>query len=144
MSQGVSSVLTYLLDTNTCIRYLNGRAPGVRDRLRRTPPAQVAVCAVVKAELYAGAAKSTDPARTRANQDRFLAPFVSLPFDDATADTYGRVRATLEKAGTPIGPYDLQIAAIALTHGCTLVTHNTREFGRIPGLALDDWEEAQE
>ena len=139
-SPASNPITVYLLDTNTCVRYLNGHSVNVRDRLRRTPAAQIVVCSVVKAELYAGAAKSTDPARTRANQDRFLAPLVSLPFEDAAADTYGRIRAALERAGTPIGPYDLQIAAIALTHGCMLVTHNTREFGRIPGLALDDWE----
>ncbi len=132
--------MSFLLDTNTCIRYLNGRAPHVRDRMQRTPPALVAVCAIVKAELYAGAAKSQNPARTRAAQDRFLSLFASFPFDDAAADVYGHLRARLERAGSPIGPYDLQIAAIALLHGCTLVTHNTREFARVPGLLLEDWE----
>lgn len=134
--------MTFLLDTNTCIRYLNGRAPSIRERLQQTPPFLVTVCAVVKAELYAGAAKSQDPARARARQDRFLSAFVSLPFDDAAADIYGGLRATLERAGIPIGAYDLQIAAIALAHDCTLVTHNTREFARVPGLLRDDWEEA--
>ena len=66
--------------------------------------------------------------------------FVSLPFDDAAASVYAIIRAHLESAGTPIGPYDLQIAAIALANGLTLVTHNTREFSRVPGLLLEDWE----
>jgi len=132
--------LTYLLDTNTCIRYLNGRSPSVRKRLEALTPAEVCLCAVVKAELAFGAAGSHDPTSTLAKLATFLAPFTSLPFDDSCADTYGRVRAQLERAGTPIGPNDLMIAAIAITHGLTHVTHNTREFERIPGLSLTDWE----
>ena len=95
---------------------------------------------MVKAELAFGAAGSHDPTSTLAKLATFLAPFTSLPFDDSCADTYGRVRAQLERAGTPIGPNDLMIAAIAITHGLTHVTHNTREFERIPGLSLTDWE----
>ena len=67
-------------------------------------------------------------------------PFASFPFDDSAADVYARIRHHLESQGTPIGPYDLQIAAIALTNGCTLVTHNTTEFSCVPGLVLEDWE----
>ena len=78
--------------------------------------------------------------RTRARQQAFLVPFVSLPFDDSAAEVYGRVRAQLEAAGTPIGPYDLQIAAIALANDLVLVTHNTQEFSRISGLRIVDWE----
>jgi tRNA(fMet)-specific endonuclease VapC len=66
--------------------------------------------------------------------------FKSLPFDDAAADAYGRIRADLTARGTPIGPNDLMIAAIALAHHLILVTHNVREFGRVEGLHLEDWE----
>ncbi len=132
--------MTYLLDSNTCIRYLNGRAPKVVAKLNVTPPSEIAVCSIVKAELCTGAAKSQTPARTLARQTAFLARFVSLPFDDAAATVYGPTRAALEQAGPPIGPNDLLIAAIALAHQVTLVTHNTREFGRIAGLAVEDWE----
>ncbi len=69
----------------------------------------------------------------------FEAPFTSLPFDDSCVDAYGRIRSELEKAGTPIGPNDLMIAAVALTHNLTLVTHNTREFQRVAHLSLADW-----
>ena len=131
--------MTFLLDTNACIRCLNGKAPKIREHMRLHRPEEIRVCSVVKAELFAGAAKSTDPARTLARQQAFLSRFVSLPFDDA-ADEYGRVRAHLEMAGTPIGSYDLQVAAIALVHELTVVTHNTDEFGRVPGLSLEDWE----
>jgi tRNA(fMet)-specific endonuclease VapC len=70
----------------------------------------------------------------------FEAPFTSLPFDDSCVPTYGHIRSELEQAGTPIGPNDLMIAAIALTHGLTLVTHNTREFKRVARLSWADWE----
>ena len=132
--------MKYSLDTNTCIRYINGRSPGVRAKLPTIPTHEVIVCSVVRAELFYGAAKSQLPTLSRQKQDQFLHPYNTLPFDDRAADTYGQIRALLERAGTPIGPLDLQIAAIALAHGLTLVTHNTREFGRVPGLNLEDWE----
>lgn len=70
----------------------------------------------------------------------FLSPFSSLPFDDDCARRCAEVRAELERSGRVIGPHDLQIAAVALQHGLTLVTHNMQEFSRIAGLKLDDWE----
>ncbi len=127
--------MTYLLDTNTCIRYLNGRSPQVRSRLQSLTPEDVVLCSVVKAELHYGAAGSRDPERTLTRIAEFVSPFTSLPFDDSGAHAYGQIRAQLEQAGTPIGPNDLMIAAIALTHGLTLVTHNTREFERVVGLS---------
>jgi tRNA(fMet)-specific endonuclease VapC len=132
--------MTYLLDTNTCISYLNGRAPNVLQRLQALPIAEIRVCAIVKAEMYYGAMKSVDPAYTLAQQRRFLDAFDSLPFDDAAAEAYGRLRAELARRGTPIGPNDLMIAAIALAYDLTLVTHNTSEFSRVSGLRLEDWE----
>lgn len=74
-----------------------------------------------------------------AEVERFLAAFTSLPLDDAAADVSAAIRATLAQAGTPIGPYDLFIAAIALANDLTLVTHNTTEFARLSGLRLEDW-----
>jgi len=132
--------MTHLLDTNTCIRYLNGRVVSVRTKMASMPAGSIAVCSIVKAEMYTGAEKSQDPMRTRGAQDAFLNGFASLPFDDAAASIYASLRARLEMMGTPIGPYDLQIAAIALANNLTLVTHNTREFSRVPGLLLEDWE----
>jgi tRNA(fMet)-specific endonuclease VapC len=101
---------------------------------------EVAVCSVVKAELFYGAMRSRDPKKTLAGQQAFLQPYISLPFDDLAAMEYSRIRADLAAAGAPIGPYDLQIGAIALANGLTLVTHNTREFGRVNGLSIEDWE----
>ena len=100
----------------------------------------MAVCSVVKAELFYGAMKSNNPIRTLEQQQQFLARFISLSFGDEAAIVLGEVRAVLASAGTPIGPYDLQIAAIALANDLTLVTHNTREFSRVNGLRLEDWQ----
>lgn len=132
--------MIYLLDTNVCIRYLNGRAPAIRTHLQAHHPGEIRVCAVVKSELFAGAMKSARPTGNLAKQQAFLAPFISLPFDDPAAESYATVRAHLEKQGTPVGPYDMQIAAIALANRCILVTNNTIEFTRVPGLTLENWE----
>jgi tRNA(fMet)-specific endonuclease VapC len=132
--------MRYLLDTNVCVMYLNGRSESVRDRLLITPMEDIAVCSVVKAELFYGAIKSNNPARTLERQQQFLARFISLPFDDEAAIVFGEIRSVLASAGTPIGPYDLQIASIALVNDLTLVTHNTREFSRVNGLRFEDWQ----
>ena len=132
--------MKYLLDTNTCIRHLNQRSEAITRRLASLDSDDIAVCSVVKAELFAGAGKSNMPSKTLAKQQRFLNQFISLPFDDTAAVVYGTLRATLEKMGTPIGALDMLIAAIALANNLILVTHNTSEFSRIKSLELDDWE----
>jgi tRNA(fMet)-specific endonuclease VapC len=132
--------MRYLLDTNTCIVYLKGRNLNLRQKLEAVTISDMAVCSVVKAELFYGAMKSANPERNSALQQGFLSQFASLPFDDLAAQAFGNIRAQLEARGTPIGAYDLQIAAIALANGLTLITHNTREFNRVKGLQLEDWE----
>lgn len=132
--------MRYLLDTNVCVRYLNGRSASVRDRLHSISLEEMAVCSIVKAELFYGAMRSNNPIRTLERQQNFLASFVSLPFDDEVALVCGQIRARLASAGTPIGACDLLIAAIALANNLTLVTHNTGEFGRVDGLQVEDWE----
>ena len=132
--------MRYLLDTNVCMMHLNGRSDSVRDRLLSIPTDEIAVCSVVKAELFYGAMRSNNPARTFERQQEFLVRFVSLSFDDEAAIVCGRIRASLASAGTPIGAYDLQIAAIALVNSLILVTHNTREFKRVDELQVEDWE----
>ena len=132
--------MIYLLDTNACIVYLNRPISGVRQRLMALSPRDIVVCSIVKAELFYGAMRSNNPGRTLALQEVFLNNFVSLSFDDAAARIFGTIRAELTALGTPIGPYDLQIAAIALVNNLILVTHNTREFSRVNGLQIEDWE----
>ncbi len=132
--------MIYLLDTNTCIRYLNGRSQGILQRIQQVNPDDIALCSIVKAELYAGGFGSNNPAKTLEERDLFMKMFVSLPFDDRAALIYGQERARLYKAGQPIGPNDLLIASIALANNLTLVTHNTAEFSRVINLKLEDWE----
>jgi tRNA(fMet)-specific endonuclease VapC len=132
--------MTYLLDTNFCIQYLNGRSENVRRRLESERSENIVLCSVVKAELLFGAVKSTRPTENLDRLRFFFRRFSSLPFDDMAAETYGEIRARLERAGRLIGSNDLLIAAIALSQGVTLVTNNTREFRRVDGLRLEDWE----
>lgn len=131
----------YLLDSNACIRLLNESASSKMARkLAELTPEDIRLCSVVKSELYYGAYKSTKRDRNLANLNRFFSQFISLPFDDNAAAIAGQVRVQLDTAGTPIGSNDLLIAAIAIANDLTLVTHNTREFGRINGLKYEDWE----
>ena len=130
----------YLLDTNACIRVLNGSSERLVTRLRSHAPSEVRLSSVTRAELLFGARRSARVAENLRLLASFFAPFVSLPFDDACAERYGVVRASLAAAGKPIGPNDLLIAATALAHDLTLVTHNVREFSRVPELGIEDWE----
>jgi tRNA(fMet)-specific endonuclease VapC len=132
--------MIYLLDSNVWVAILRGQHPQVEARRKATDAADVRTCAIVVAELRYGALRSAKPAKNRADVDALLAPVTSLPFDDAAADHFAALRVHLESLGQVIGSYDMQIAAIALTHGCTLVTHNTAEFSRVPGLLLEDWQ----
>lgn len=129
-----------LLDTNACIRILNRSSEPLIARLEATPPDQVRLCSVVKAELLHGARRSSRVEENLQLLSRFFAPIASLPFDDRSAAEYGVIRADLERAGTPIGPNDLLIASTARAHDLTLVTHNLREFSRVAGLRIEDWE----
>ncbi|MGH9841048.1 MAG: type II toxin-antitoxin system VapC family toxin [Blastocatellia bacterium] len=131
--------MTYLLDTNVCIRLIAKTSQKVAQRLAGVNPSDVFICAIVKSELYFGAYKSQQLASNLANVTAFCSQFFS-PFDDPAAEIAGRERARLNALGTPIGQYDLFIAAIGLAHQATVVTHNTREFSRVTGLSLEDWE----
>ena len=110
----------------------------MEDRLRQTPARDIAVCSVVWAELLHGARKYGRREERVAKVERTLSPFRSLPFDDAAARHYARIRDDLETRGAIIGPNDLLIAAIALANDLTLVTRD-HEFSRIVGLRTEDW-----
>jgi tRNA(fMet)-specific endonuclease VapC len=132
--------MKYLLDTNVCIRLMNGQAPLLYNRMRQVSVDDLCVSSNTRSEMYFCAAKSRDPIVTRENQRAFLERFKSIVYDDNAAERYGTLRAALSRAGTVIGPNDMLIAASALARGLTLVTHNTREFSRVEGLAIEDWE----
>ncbi|WP_235941457.1 type II toxin-antitoxin system tRNA(fMet)-specific endonuclease VapC [Cyclobacterium roseum] len=129
----------YLLDTNICIYLIKKRPEILLKKFRSYPISMFRVSAVTIAELYYGVSKSE---RKKTNADaliQFLAPFEFVSFTDADAIAYGEIRAKLERKGQVIGPYDLQIAAQAISRKMTLVTNNSREFQRVPGLACENW-----
>lgn len=131
----------FLLDSDVCIELLRGRLPLVRDLMRASDPRLFGVPAVVEAELRAGARKSDRPRENLLLLERFLDPLARVPFDSDCAVAYARIRAQLERAGRPIGPNDLLIAATAVARQATLVTNNVREFKRVEGLDLEVWGE---
>lgn len=132
--------MIFLPDTNACITLLRRRDQRLIARWKSVKVTDIVLCSITVYELRYGAQRSSDPSGEQAKLDLFLGPFMSLSFDDQCARRCAELRADLEAKGNVIGPHDLQIAAIALQHRLTLVTHNSREFGRIAGLKLEDWE----
>lgn len=133
--------MIYLLDTNICVEYLrHGNTSPVSAKLAAVLDSDVVICTIVLTELQFGALRSNYPAKNLVDVRTFVSRHSSLDFDIASAEQCARIRADLTAKGTLIGPYDLMIAAIALAHGLTLVTHNTVEFSRVVGLTLEDWQ----
>jgi tRNA(fMet)-specific endonuclease VapC len=131
--------MAYLLDTNSWIHYLKNANSPIRARLSSLAPVDVMTCSVVRAELLHGAEKYGNRDRRVTMVLQALAPFQSFAFDDEAAAIYARLRHELELAGSVIGPFDLQIAAISLRVGATLVTNNTSEFSRVAALPVENW-----
>jgi tRNA(fMet)-specific endonuclease VapC len=130
----------FLLDTNTVIYFFKGQGQ-VAENLLGTRPAELALSTITLFELETGLRKSPD-AKTRRKQLDALAQAAPMwDFDRAAAGAAAAVRASLERVGTPIGPLDTLIAGIALARNATLVTHNLREFSRVPRLDVVDWYE---
>jgi tRNA(fMet)-specific endonuclease VapC len=132
--------MIYLLDSNACITFLRNRPSPVLRRIQQTQIQDMTLCSIVVAELYEGAYRSAQQAENLNKVISFTQSFTVLPFDTAAAEIAGQHGASLAAKGLSIGPHDLQIAAIALAHDLTLVTHNTREFSRVDGLLIEDWE----
>lgn len=134
--------MTYLIDTNIFIIVLKRRgSDGIRiaDRLRSESESTICTSSVVEAELWTGAEKYDVPFARRQTLTTLLAPYTILSFDSACVPHYAAIRHHLEKRGQIIGGNDLMIAATALAHGLTIVTHNSAEFARVPGLKWEDW-----
>jgi len=132
--------MIYLPDTNVWIRLLNKSESPVKQRFEDVDPSEIRLCSVVKAELYFGAEKSKRRDENMETIEALFADMESLSFDDQAARQYGIIRKNLSTSGVLIGPNDLMIAAIGLAHDITVVTHNTREFSRVAGLRIEDWE----
>ncbi len=133
--------MTHLLDTNVCVDFLTGRYPSVVQRIQQSPPENLRISSVVLAELRSGAEKSSRRRENHARLDTFMREVHCLDFDSKAALTFGRIRRELESRGTPIGPYDMLIAAHALSLGLVLVTDNVREFRRVGSLEVENWRE---
>jgi tRNA(fMet)-specific endonuclease VapC len=132
-------VIRFLLDTSICIELIRGRAAAALTRLRRKKIGSVGISVITLAELQYGVAKSSDPPRNTIALAHFCAPLEICHFDDAAATAYGRVRAALERLGTPIGPLDTLIAAHAVSLKARVITNNEREFERVAGLRIENW-----
>lgn len=129
--------MRYLLDANAIIALLNDTTSPIAKRVRRHTPRDFSVSAVVIHELYYGAFKSQRVEQNVARVDALQ--FSVLEFDEEDARQAGQIRAHLASRGTPIGPYDVLIAGQAIARELTLITHNTSEFQRVPGLKVEDW-----
>ena len=133
-------VIRYTLDTDACIALIKNRPEGMRIRLSRLSPEEVGVSAIVAAELWFGIAHSQKKKENEAALKDFLDYATLLDWPCEASHLYGKIREGLQKKGTPIGAMDLLIAAHAIFLDAVLVTNNTREFERVPGLKIENWE----
>jgi len=129
----------YLLDTNICIYIINQRPSEVFDRFRRIQLMQLHIPTIVIFELYFGLEKNQSHQRNRSFLENFIAPLTVTGFSIEAAKCAAKIRYQLRKQGAPIGAYDIQIAAIAMSENMVLLTNNTKAFARIKGLKLENW-----
>jgi tRNA(fMet)-specific endonuclease VapC len=134
--------VNYYLDTDICIFFLKNSFPALTEALKSLSPDHIKISAIVKAELFLGAEKTSEPKRVRAILENFLEPFEMVSFSNECVMIYSSIRHELEKKGQKIGPNDFLIAATVLANHGTLVTHNVDEYSRIPQLKIQDWTKA--
>ena len=132
-------MIKYMLDTNICIYIIKRKPTDVIERFRQTRISLIGISSITLSELEYGVAKSSKPDQNQFALAQFLAPLEILSYGDEAAQQYGRLRALLEKQGTPIGSLDMLIAAHVLSIDCILVTNNEKEFNRVPNLKIDNW-----
>lgn len=130
-----------MLDTNICIYSIKHKPEQVFLRLQEHEPADICISSVTYAELVHGVEKSQAIEKNRLALALLLSNIEILNFDANAAESYGKIRADLEKQGTPIGPLDMMIAGHAKSLNYTVVTNNTKEFNRVPGLKIENWAE---
>ena len=129
----------YMLDTDICSYVMKRSSDPVLKRLRKIPVGDVCISVITKCELLYGVEVSPRRQQDQTALNAFLSYLEVLEFPDEASSHYAQIRAQLKKSGTLIGSNDLLIAAHVRSLGLTLVTHNTREFGRVPSLAIEDW-----
>lgn len=131
--------MRYMLDTNICIYVIKNKPKEVIERLKEHEPSEICISSVTYAELIHGVEKSKEVNKNRIALTLLLADIEILSFDANAAESYGEIRAELERKGTPIGPLDMMIAGHAKSLGYTVVTNNIKEFERIAGLRFENW-----
>ena len=131
--------MRYMLDTNICIYVIKHKPETVFQKLQNINPEDVCISSVTYAELVHGVEKSAAVEKNRLALSMLLANMEILDFDVDAADCYGKIRAALEKKGTPIGPLDMMIAAHAQSLSYTVVTNNVKEFSRVSALKIENW-----
>jgi tRNA(fMet)-specific endonuclease VapC len=131
--------MLFMLDTNICIYAIKEKPQKVIDRVRALRMSDLGISSVVLSELEYGAEKSSNPVQNRVALMQFLAGIDIAGYDAAAARHYGEIRTYLESNGQVIGAMDMLIAAHARSLGVTLVTNNEKEFGRVPGLKIENW-----
>jgi len=129
----------FLIDTNICIYIIKENPKSTVEKIKTYEPFQIKISAITVAELEYGVSKSQNTDKNRKVLLKFLSSFEILPFDDQDAEYFGKIRSYLERLGKVIGPYDMQIAAQALSKKLILVTNNTNEFQRVPNLIPENW-----
>jgi tRNA(fMet)-specific endonuclease VapC len=131
--------MNLILDTNICIDLIRDRPPSLLERFSAHAVGDIGISVITLAELEYGVSKSSRPAKNREALEQFVSPLEVAAFERQATTVYGRLRAALEKKGQSIGSMDLLIAAHAVSLDARLITHNVREFARVPGLKIEDW-----
>ena len=131
--------MKYLFDTDICVFLIKRKFPALLEKFRRLPAGDMGLSVITVFEMQYGAHRSRFQEQNARTLQLFLAPLTILPFEEEDAKVGGAIRADLEAAGNPIGPFDLLIAAQAIRNGLTVVTNNMREFGRVKGLQVENW-----
>jgi tRNA(fMet)-specific endonuclease VapC len=131
-------MLAYMLDTNICIYVMKNYPQALRDKFNALAE-QLCISSISLGELHYGAEKSVRRVENLSAIDNFVARLEVLPFETKAAAHYGQLRAELERAGTPCGPHDMQIGGHARSEGLIIVTNDMREFGRMPGIRVENW-----
>jgi tRNA(fMet)-specific endonuclease VapC len=131
--------MKYLIDTNICIYIMNRRPIEVINKFSQFAPGDIAVSSITVSELEFGVTNSLRKEENKIRLDEFLIPFEVLPYDQVAAKAYGIIRTQLEKAGRPLGPLDMLIAAHALSRNLVLVTNNQKEFKKVKDLKVENW-----
>ncbi len=132
-------MIKYMLDTNICMYIIKQKPQNIIERFRQAQVSEIGISSITLSELEYGVMKSAKPEQNKLALAQFVAPIEISAYDDVAAQHYGKIRARLERQGTPIGSFDMLIAAHALSINSVLITNNESEFGRVSHLKIENW-----